>query len=455
MKLIEWFKRRFRKPKRAIEPAPGPDTPAPTLREFVYLDEVSLRSLLSSQKGEMTDSTSEESVDALEAEASTTLGANPGLVAKAELASRFQTTNSSTFQTSRKATVQSWFRELHRIPGLRLVEVAKPEKPAADIDALASTTDTSLVVGPNALQRGSLVEFRVKLKADPVFHLGTMVSEFSSMAEDYPDMFAADNGLAAIREVGPINKILQRLLAGLIPIRAEAIDYSVVDIDGVEHVVHNELTVGLDLPSRPLEIVGVTEHLAYWRDIRRVLFSDAEFTLLGRVARDGLARTWTPVKLADLFHDLVPGLVDQINAASSAPFGTPQLVTPLATTETPMGTALRAYADALLAESDKKLSKTKRETVDASISVLEKRSTSVSDQRAAFRQVKDLLGELAKVKVAADRDLEIRESARVSAGLSLFPALSATNAAPAIVRAPTDDKDGSRLLDVEVIAIYW
>ena len=238
MKLIEWFKRRFRKPRRAIETAPGPDTPAPPLREFVYLDEVSLRSLLSSQKGEMTDSTSEESVDALEAEASTTLGANPGLVAKAELASRFQTTNSSTFQTARKATVQSWFRELHRIPGLRLVEVAKPEKPAADIDALASTTDTSLVVSQNALQRGSLVEFRVKLKADPVFHLGTMVSEFSSMAEDYPNMFGADNGLAAIREVRPINKILQRLLAGLIPIRAEAVGYSVVDIGGVEGLVH-------------------------------------------------------------------------------------------------------------------------------------------------------------------------------------------------------------------------
>lgn len=288
MRRLSELARRFKRPRREIGSGVGP-APRLPLREFVYLDEVSLRSLLSSQRGEMTDSTSEASAEAVQAEVSAALGANPGLVAKAELGSRFQTSNSSTIQTSRKATVQSWFKELHSLPGLRLIETAEPKARAKDLETLMSTVDTSLLVQSGALRRGALVEFRVRLKADPVFHLGMLVSEFSAMADEYPDMFSASNSLDALREVRPINKILQRLLAGLIPIRAEAVDYSVVVLDGAEHVVHRALIEGLDLEARPLQIVGVTEHLAYWRDIRRVLFSEAEFVLWA----DWRATGWT------------------------------------------------------------------------------------------------------------------------------------------------------------------
>lgn len=455
MRLVDWLKRCFDRPRRVIEGGAGSSSPPLPLREFAYLDEVSLRSLLSSQKGEMTDSTSEQSSEALEAEVSAAIGAHPGLVAKAELASRFQTTNSSTIQTSRKATVQSWFRDFHRIRGIRLIEPTAPQAPASDLEALKTTADAALFTESSALRRGALVEFRVRLKADPVFHLGTMVSEFSAMAEDYPDMFAADDGLANLRQVQPINKVLQRLLAGLIPIRAQALDYSVVVIDEVEYVVHKDLVTGLDLKQRPLEIVGVTEHLAYWKDIRRVLFSDAEFTLLGRVARDGLDDTWTPVKLADLFSDLVPDLVNQINAASQVPFGRPQLVAPVVSAETALGAALRTYADALLEESGKKLSRAKRDVLADRVTALERRSSSVTDQRAAFRELKVLLGTLGKVEVSAERDLELREAARAASGLSLFPSLTPAGPTAAVVAQPPNPKDGPRLLDVEVVAVYW
>lgn len=455
MRIISWLKRQFKRPKRGRRGGFASPNSLPPLREFVYLDEASLRSLLSSQLGEMTDSTSEESMEVLEAEVSAALAANPAL-AKAELSSRFQTSNSSTIQTSRKATVQSWFREFHSLPGLRLIETTKPKAAADDLEVLRSTDDTSLFVGSSSLRRGALVEFRVRLKADPVFHLETMISEFSSMADDYPDMFSGANGLSTLRAVQPINKILQRLLAGLIPIRAEAVDYSVVVIDGVEYVVHDELVQGLDLRLRPLEIVGVTEHLAYWKDIRRVLFSDAEFTLLGRVARDGLDDTWTPVKLADLFRELVPGLVEQINTASLVPFGTPRLAAPVASAETQLGDALRAYTNALVAESGNNLSETERGMVEARVAVLAKRVSSVSDQRAAFRELKGLLHDLGRVEVSPERDLELRESSRATSGLSLFPVLATSTAKPpAAMPIDAPDRVGARLLDVEVIAVYW
>lgn len=457
MRRLRQLARRFNRPRREIGSGLGTPAPRPPLREFVYLDEVSLRSLLSSQRGEMIDSTSESSAEAAQAEVSAALGANPGLVAKAEVGSRFQTSNSSTIQTSRKATVQSWFKELHSIPGLRLIETAQPKAPAEDLETLKSTVDTSLLVQSRALRRGALVEFRVRLKADPVFHLGMLVSEFSAMAEEYPDMFSASNSLAALHEVRPINKILQRLLAGLIPIRAEAVDYSVVVLDGVEHVVHRELIEGLDLEARPLQIVGVTEHLAYWRDIRRVLFSEADFVLLGRLARDGLDDTWTPVKLADLFQDLAPGLVEQINAAGRLPFGPSRLVPPVTPPESQLGRALRTYSRALLEVGGRKLQKGKRGDLEARISALEKRTSSVSDQRAAFRAVRTLLEELTGVDVDPTLDLQLRDTARTESGLPLFPALTSEVATPSVPMAPTiaEDADGPRLLDVEVVAIYW
>ncbi|WP_127571819.1 DUF6414 family protein [Georgenia faecalis] len=429
------------------------DQSKPDLREFVYLDEVSLRSLLSSQKGGITDSTSEQATDAREAALVSTLGVNSPLIAKAELESRYQTSNSSTIQTSRKATVQSWFRELHDIEGLRLVELMKPSTAAQDLAGLKDVKDPSLLAAAEGLRRGALVEFRVRLSADPIFHLGTMVSEFTGMAEDHPEIFAAGSGLDSLRAVQPINKILQRLLAGLIPIRATSIDYVVVELDGTECVVHKELIKDLDLATTRLEIVGVTEHLAYWKDIRRVLFSDAEFTMLCRISRPGLHDSWTPVKLADLFRTVTPDLVEQINAVGKVPFDAVGMGRAENVNEVRLEAALRTYAEALLADGGKHLSDDEAILVDGLIAKRKRDAATVSGQRAAFGALTDALSELSGARPDPARALVLRDEARQAAGLSLFPAVAAA-AVPAnparVTLKPTE-----RLLDVDVIAIYW
>jgi hypothetical protein len=455
MSLREQWKRWRNRPQRkAQEVRPGPSKQ--DLREFVYLDEVSLRSLLSSLTGEMIEGRSEQTLNQIQAELASTIGASNPLVAKAEVSSRFQTSNSSTIQTSRKATVQSWFREFHAIPKLRLIEPVQPKGPVADEASLLNTPEKSLVASSDDLQRGELVEFKVRLAADPVYHLSTVVSESTGMAADYPDMFAAGNAIASLREIQPINKILERLLAGLIPIRAVAVDYSVVNISAVEYVVHNELLQGIDLKREPLRVVGVTDHLAYWKDLRRVLFADAEFTILGRVARSGLQSSWTPVKLADLFQDFTPGLVDQINAAGRMPFATSQLTSPINANDAHLVTALQAYSTAALADVGMKLKRDEKATLAARIAELRTRSGSASDQRSAFAAVGGLLKEIAGIKIEPARDLELREEARMLSGLSMFPALASS--APAPPRGDTlaaNKVHDEHLLDVEVIAIYW
>lgn len=333
--------------------------------------------------------------------------------------------------------------------------------PAPDIEALLSIASPSLVVRGDELIRGSLVEFKVRLKADPVFHLGTMVSEFSAMAEDFPEMFGGAGALDSLGAAQPVNKILNRLLAGLIPIRSVAVDYSVIAIDGVEYVVHQGAAANLGIPAAPLEIVGVTDHLAYWKDIRRVLFSNGEFTLLGRVARTGLDATWTPVKLADLFQQVAPDLVERINAASRMPFGTPPSNNLTQAPDVRFATALERYATAIVNESGSTLSEPDAERVALKIVMLKDASESPSAQRAAFRELRLLLDECINLDVSARRDLELRDEARTSAGISLFPSLDDAGSGTRGVATASPPGPGAgsgvraRLLDLEVIAIYW
>lgn len=195
-----------------------------------------------------------------------------------------------------------------------------PKSAASSVDELMRADKASLLASSKDLSRVELVEFQVGLSADPDFHLGQQQSELAGMADDFPEMFQLGGGVEAIHQRAPVRKILDRPLAGLVPIRAEAIDYSVVELSGAEYVVHNDLIVELDLNARPLQIVGVTELLAYWKDLRRVLFSGGEFTVLARIAVSGIQYAWPPVKLTDLFRETVPDLIKEINAAGKVPF---------------------------------------------------------------------------------------------------------------------------------------
>lgn len=447
-----WFSK---EPANAIFDRSITDNP---LREFIYLDEVSLRSLLSSKKGEMTSSTSKEVTETFEDEYRNSAGVGASGLAKAESTSRFQTRNSSTLQTAKKATVQSWFRELDKIRGIRLLETVQQVKPFANKNEISRCLNTSVSIEASKLKRGEIVEFRVRLFADPIFHLVTLVSEFKAMAEDYPDMMAATGGLKKLNEIEGISKVLQRLLAGLIPVRAEVLDYVVVDISGIEYLTHVDSIQGLDIERRSLEIVCVTELDAYWKDIRRVLFSGAEFTMLSRVSRTGLQEKWTPIKLADLLGGLVPGLSEQLDGAARLLFDSapPQQVG--VDDADILRDALSNYADAFLLEVEANVSDAQRADIGEMIANIEIVGHSVKSQKEAFKTVKEWLLQWSEENIDPQRDLELRQKARTSSGLPYFNSLkdrqSTTTATDKVAKAAAADDD-RRFLDVEVVAMYW
>ena len=433
----------------------------PPLREFVYLDEGSLRSLLSSQTGEIKETVSEQTQAALLDEFQMKAGGELPLTVKAEAAYRLQATNSSSLQTSRNATVQSWFRELHDRSELRLISALQSVEPVARLEDFVGLGEPSIAVVSGQLERGVLAEFRVRLAAHPAFHLTTMMTEFTGMAEDYGG-FVPDASVMSFREIQPMVKVLQRMMAGLIPITAEAIDHVVVDIDGTDYVVHRNAIAGLGVETRPLVIAGVTELQAYWKDIRHLLFSSAEFTLLCRVSRSGLQTDWTPVKLVDLFDKVAPDFARQMSVAWTIPFGTGSKVeaVPVETSPkaSPLESALFHYATALLerrksGRSADELNKIALQ-VSVEISRLATRTGSVSDQKSAFAAIRNVLVDIAGVRVTGQQDLKLRDAARTAAGLTLFPSLETSSAQATPSALPTLEETRA-YLDVEVVAIYW
>jgi hypothetical protein len=427
----------------------------------VYLDEVSLQSLLVSQKDTIPEEVSRARAVAEEAELSGKMSAGVAAVGKAEAGTRYQTSNSSTVQTSRKAIVQTLFKELRDEENLdyALVVRTEPAQKFKSIEEISSTVDPDLAVPASCFERGALVEIEVILEVDPVFKLGTRISEFTAMAEEYPAMFgqAGEVGQTMLREAQPVNKVLQRLLAGLIPVRAKAVRYSVVTVGGREYVVHNDAIADLEVERRPLEVVGVTEHLGYWKDIRRVLFSAGRFTMLCRVSRDGLQATWTPVKLADLFREVAPSLVDEINAASRSDVGGMSASATDDAYSEALGKALAVYKDKLISASGLKLSSTTEEKLVAIIAEMKAEATSPSKQRRAFAKVRDFINAAidGSVVVGDDVDLRARQEAREETGLPLFPSLEVQSFTTDTGESTSSNDEEDRLLDVEVVAIYW
>ena len=427
----------------------------PPLREFVYLDAVSLHSLLVSQNTTIPENVSEAIIRADEAELKGGISTD-ALLAKAEATARYQTSNSNNVQSSRKAVIQTLFKEFRDLNlDFKFAPSDDDPKPPLTREAITDTDDPAIAQPDTALKRGALVEIEVTLAVDPVFKLGTMMTEWTAMVDDVPTMVSSREALTSLEEVRPVMKVLDRLLAGLIPIKATAVNYVVAEIDGQEYVVHKNAIVELGIVTRPLKVVGVTEHLGYWKDIRRILFSEGRFTMLCRIARDGVQQSWTPVKLADVFTDIAPELVQQINSIER--FG-PKSVTSSALQdheESAIVNALRIYKEELVSQTGSPWPNEAEDEFESAILRLQQNNLTTSAQREAFHLVKHIIIARSDHKsISPEADLHARQQARAAAGLALFPALTRSSAINANTQNMASN-DTERMIDVEIIAIYW
>jgi hypothetical protein len=458
--LRVWY-RRWRR-KRASKKQKAP------LREFVYLDEVSVYSLMASRLGPIASEFTETETVSLQDENGSSIGVSSA-IAKAEVSSRALTSQTHGSQVLRRSTVQTTFKELYELEAeldsLAMRPISEDVKPPEvytleNLKAKGEELENDgWIVDPAKLARGQLLEVDVQLEAEAIFQFNAVISAVLEIVQDDPDTFGLDRN-EQFDQVSSVNRILEKLLVSLVPIRGYAADYQVVELEGREWIVHCSLlnqgaTTG-SLTIYPLYVVGVAEHSLFWRDIRRVLFSDARFRVLCRVAQGGLQNSWSPVKLAHVLRSVAPDLADRIDTLGSGALAAlVETSKPDRSTERKqqvMREALVAYAKALAGHYGHSISM--RELTEVGLPSEQHCMSfgSLEEKRKAFDPITEHLVDRFDLPQEPVIAAQCRGTALIDSGL-LLPEWVMPPVASDDVPSPASSQE--RILDSEFVATYW
>lgn len=294
------------------------------LREFAYLDETSVQSLLASVTGEIVSEVRESASVASETGFGGRLRGGDAS-SGAAIEAKYRSSSSQSSEVLRKAVIQSTFKRLieavtvsnalHSIGG----ELSGNEGAVKSTAELATNLDrldrAQLLLRADELKRGDLLELEVELNTEDIFKVSVALSAISEIVDKSPELFDSSPD-AALRQMVSANRLLESILVGLVPITARIVDSKMLDLDG-SIVVVREGVLGLsessDLNPVDVHLVGVTEQELYWVDLRRVLFSGSRFTVFCRVSQDGVQDRWTPMKLENVLSSLSPMLAESIH----------------------------------------------------------------------------------------------------------------------------------------------
>lgn len=268
MSLRRWLRGRSRARRRRKAAAENRDEP---LREFVYLDEVSVFSLIASRIGALATDFTESESSSLTSEVKGGVGVSAP-VAKANVSSAFKSGQTSGTQVMRKSTVQSTFKELYGYvrDSLVLGPPIDDEKPPSTerVDDLLREADkgSGWALDTARLRRGQLLEVEVELDADESFRASTIMSTLLEFINEMPQLPGTLDREGLINAVTG-SRLLDKLLAGLVPLRGKVTDYACVGLDARELIVHTKLLgqqPELAEHARPLYVVGVAEEGLFW-----------------------------------------------------------------------------------------------------------------------------------------------------------------------------------------------
>ncbi|MFG2038132.1 hypothetical protein [Dactylosporangium sp. NPDC048998] len=463
---MDWFWRQRRRRKKAaiLQAERLLNNP---LREFVYLDEVSITSLVSSLLGKVPSEFTDTSNVVVKAQRNVGFDTDAGPI-KVKLGFGTDTTRTDDAKVQSKATIQALFKRLHQEVKSTLLTIPPGPKAMhptkADIEralrGVAGEATKQWIVEPAQLQRGSLVELQVELQADPIFRLSAMVSTFTDLVEEGSKTFRGidENSL---RELSSTNAILEKLMAGLVPLKCRIVDYLAIATPQGETLIHRSayeiLASQKDNPAHNVFLVGVVERSSFWKDIRRVLFSGSHFRVLCRLNDDGVTREWTAVKLAHMFSEVAPTFrqaVEQFSLDATRSF--PELEEAAVPEMPPAAMALIRFGQLLADRAGIDLNDEVMQKM-ASVAVLSSTQTvSVDRRRAEFAQISNIVlsdeNELNEGRVPAEELSRLRMQAMEEYGL--LPGQEPTTRATApLPTAPQREEE--RYIDAEIVAIYW
>ncbi|MGW2288560.1 DUF6414 family protein [Streptomyces phaeochromogenes] len=430
------------------------------LREFMYLDEVSVTSLLSSRKGAIPAEITETMSSTTRSEETRGIEADIKIL-KPSMGSVLENTHTQDRQVLRKATIQATFRDLYQNEKEKLtvgpvpdsVDLPTQSQIFAMLQSPESAGDSPWIINSKRLARGNLIEVSVELQADPIFRVSTFFSNFLDMITESEEL-AGQVDLTQAAKVREFNGILERLRVGLIPIRCRLIDYLILTTSGGEYLIHRRIIEALPQGGRPdtnpAFLVGVTEQDLYWKDTRRILFSDAEVSALCRINKLGIQPSWNAVKLADMVGSLLPGFSEMMNSFGSDALQAMMTDSHAVRTDDSNGEALVTFASLVADEAGITLD----DQDNAEVQSLARQNSAqlagdLPEVREAFAGILEYISTRHGVTLDADKVASLRSRARAQAGLRQGLTLQAPSTSPRTTSEP------GKFVDCEVIAIYW
>lgn len=461
-RLRRWWRRRSRIRRRTKAAKRAEHAP---LREFVYLDDVSVYSLIASRLGPIAAEFTDTESASLLGEVGSSAGVTTGF-AKAGARSRVEATQTQSSQVVRKSIIQAQFKELVELERDNLVLRPRPEgegavpeiADVADIERLAEEHGNAWLIDPATLKRGQLVEVEVELDAEAIFRVSAILSTMLEMLQENPDLFGVEDreGLA---EAIQASRVLDRLLVGLVPLRGRVVDYRSISLGDREWIAHKDLllqlSVGNELAAQPVHLVGVAEAGLFWKDIRRVLFSHSRHVVMARLGRDGLQSDWTPVKLVEVLKEVVPAVGEAMDDAGEGlleMMRSGQTSVSDGARQEAMRNALIMYAGSVAEEQQQ--GEIKEQDL-ASAGLLDEAQItsyeSIEDQRSAFAEVTAHLEQQFNTEINREDAARLRDRALTDMGLELDGTLAAVSVPVESDHAAHDH----RYLDSELVAIYW
>jgi len=292
-------------------------------REFVYLDETSVTSLVAARHGSVPESFKDTLSATTSSEAGNSLTlpstpAGPGV----GMSTRSTSSRTTSQEVVRRVVVQGTFRSL-RIGDTDL-RVSVEDQPVRPKPAAVSTAKALAHHLPKLekqhraartqdLLRGDVVEVQVELSPEWSYQFTAAVSSMIDLVEGRAEMFGIEE--SAVEEVQLVLELLSRLLVDLVPIQARVTSHRLVVVDDVSWLVDVSMIAAgsvLDRDASEVHLAGVTELPLYWKDVRRVLFAGSAYSVYARLSRPGIQTSWSPVKLADVFERFLPEVGDQI-----------------------------------------------------------------------------------------------------------------------------------------------
>ena len=437
------------------------------LREFVYLDDVSVYSLLASRRGSIVSEFTEGRTTTAGGSVGGSISLGLG-VAKGKMDASAQEGHAQSSQVLSKAIIQTHFKELHDLERGSLLlrppacDRAPRVRNIGDLEeGLPALAEAGWLVDAAAIRRGKLLEVDVELEADPIFRMASVIATIREIMEDNAHLFGTTS-TAQIDQMRSMTKLLESLLVGLVPIRGRLVDYVSAEIDGREYLIHKRLCEAMSVESTliaaPAVVVGVAQRDLFWKDIRRILFSGARYTVFCRLATTGVTERWNPVKVADVLAGIAPQFDEAITEFGQTALRAMTEGAAASTTSTGdvavVGVnLLTEYVQVLTSHHKRKPDSGAIRSVVQNVPTKRDWWKNVDGWRPVFaeatRRVDDALGVQTPPDVASDLRMEIMRKMRQRHSL-----ISNASSEPLEGRASLAHRQ-ERFLDAEIIAVYW